>query len=282
MKTNFLNSRSKVMTLKMIAIFFLILLLLVPKFMVEDLVSERNRLNESVSHEVSSHWSGDQLISGPYLVIPYWNQVYNESNKTYDKIESQVIVFPESLDIAGILSTTSKYRSLYNVLLYESNIKINGEFKMPDFKEINILKESLIWDKAMLRFPFSDSKGINSEIKFNVDSTPLILNPGMGNFKCSATNNNQDDEYTHSLSRIFPNQNSFNTGLSCKFPIVEGTTNYHFNLEMSLKGSSSLLFSPIAKTTQVKLSSTFKDPSFVGEFLPEHNLSNSGFEANWK
>ncbi|MEO6189866.1 MAG: cell envelope integrity protein CreD, partial [Saprospiraceae bacterium] len=78
------------------------------------------------------------------------------------------------------------------------------------------------------------------------------------------------------------NQNSFNTGLSCKFPIVEGKTSYHFNLKMSLKGSSSLLFSPIAKTTQVKLSSAFKDPSFVGEFLPEHNLSNSGFEANWK
>jgi inner membrane protein len=52
---------------------------------------------------------------------------------------------------------------------------------------------------------------------------------------------------------------------------------------LNLKGSRRLDFIPTGKTTAVKLTGTWNNPSFDGEFLPDNReVTENGFTASWK
>src|SRR3989339_596146 len=58
---------------------------------------------------------------------------------------------------------------------------------------------------------------------------------------------------------------------------------YKYELNLVLNGSRDLEFVPIGRTTEVRLASTWTDPSFQGSFLPnKYNLNENGFSADWK
>ena len=53
-------------TIKVVIIGGLILLLMIPMFMIENLISERGRTQEEAINEVSEKWSLAQTVTGPY------------------------------------------------------------------------------------------------------------------------------------------------------------------------------------------------------------------------
>jgi inner membrane protein len=56
-----------------------------------------------------------------------------------------------------------------------------------------------------------------------------------------------------------------------------------FSFSIDVRGSEQVYFSPLGKTTSVSLSSTWPNPSFIGEFLPEsREVNKTGFNAQWK
>ena len=68
-------------TIKVIIIGGLIILLMIPMFMIEDLISERGRTQEEAINEVSEKWSLAQTITGPYLNIQYPVTTENKGEK---------------------------------------------------------------------------------------------------------------------------------------------------------------------------------------------------------
>jgi inner membrane protein len=81
--TSFFQNSSIKITLKLALIFFLTIFLLIPKFMILDLVQERQRLSESVTNEVAKGWGNKQIHTGPALVIPYLSlHTRRRQNKT--------------------------------------------------------------------------------------------------------------------------------------------------------------------------------------------------------
>jgi inner membrane protein len=56
-----------------------------------------------------------------------------------------------------------------------------------------------------------------------------------------------------------------------------------FSCRISLNGSEQLLFTPVGKQTTVTIQSTWPDPSFTGNQLPDSSsISEKGFQARWK
>ena len=68
---DFFNRSGTRITLKLALIFFLVIILLIPRAMIMELVTERKSLSSSVTREVSDGWGGDQTFTAPVLVIPY-------------------------------------------------------------------------------------------------------------------------------------------------------------------------------------------------------------------
>ena len=90
-------------TIKIVIIGGLIILLMIPMFMSEDLISERGRTQEEAINEVSEKWSLAQTVTGPYLNIQY--PVVTE-NKGEKKVSiKDLMLFPDELSINGQLKT---------------------------------------------------------------------------------------------------------------------------------------------------------------------------------
>ena len=63
--------RSKLL-IKGLLIGSLALLLLIPAYFVQNIIKEREERQKEAFTEVSSKWAGRQIITGPVIVLPFW------------------------------------------------------------------------------------------------------------------------------------------------------------------------------------------------------------------
>ena len=272
---------------KLFSIGFLILVLLLPSHLIEEMIYEREQRADRVIDEVSDKWSGPQTVYGPLLVIPYrWVETYDvgkdgkEVKETVEHVD-KAFFLPEQLKIDGKVSSEVKGRGIFDVSVYKSDMKINSTFAKPDFKSLAIADDMVLWDQAYLVFGLSDLRGISDNPAFSVGGVSLAAEPSdnIGVYH-HATRKPADTE------RYIPDnedEGSKTLGITAKLNWTSADSfKGDVDIKLHLNGSSHLDFLPVGKTTHVTLSSTWKDPSFEGEFLPEHDITESGFTANWK
>lgn len=245
-------------TLKMITIIILVLLLLIPVSMVTSIIQEREKLNEKAVNEVSDKWAGRQQLNGPVLTIPV---TYEYATK--DGVKQQVKhwhVMPKTLDIGGEVSPEMLKRGIYEVVVYQSALALEGVFELDDEPDKTNLK-SIHYDKAFLTIGISDMKGVREDVAFYWNDKAVGVDPG---------------------SRI---PELISAGITVKLPSLDPGTKGQlpFRFDLKLQGSQRLSFMPLGSSTTVHITSEWASPSFDGKFLPDHRIINEdGFEAAWK
>ncbi|NOU46506.1 MAG: cell envelope integrity protein CreD [Bacteroidales bacterium] len=253
--------------LRLITIGIIILLLLIPVSMIENLIREREERQREAITEVSSKWGEQQTITGLVLTVPYkTNSRVYESDKpdVFKLVESigYAHFLPEVLDITGVISPEIRYRGIYEVIVYNSKVSLTGSFLAPNFEEWNIDQNDILWDDAFISLGLSDLRSIQENISINWNNRQYFFNPGV-----------------ESNDVI---QNGISTRLPVKLTEYAGTK-HTFTLDLNFNGSTSLNFVPLGKLTKVTIQSTWKNPSFVGAFLPDNRVINAGgFSANWE
>ena len=252
-------------TIRLITIGILILLLLIPVTMVRDLIREREYRQKDAIQEISAKWGGEQTITGLVLSVPYYvnSKVYDDKDNSYKLVRTKEYAhfLPDQLIIEGDVSPEMRYRGIYEVIVFNSSLRIEGSLPYPDLKDWKIKNEDIIWDETFVSLGLSDLKGIQDNITVNWNEKRIDLNPGI----------QTSDVIFNGLSRRIP-LNDKDT--------VKSILN--FTLDININGSSSLFFVPLGKSTLVTLNSTWKNPSFDGAFLPDNReISKDGFTANW-
>ncbi|PQJ09329.1 cell envelope integrity protein CreD [Flavipsychrobacter stenotrophus] len=227
---------------------FLILIMLIPGVFVSNLVSERQARQEAVVNDVSNKWAGKQTVTGPMLLLPY---------KTDAGTVKMAYVLPNDLRISGNINPIKKKRSLYNVMLYTSNLQLDGRFDIP-FEKLQLNRADVLWGNARLVLAVGDLHGITEQVALNWNGTKQFMEAGV------------------------PENKQVSEGLST--PIVmneDGTATFSINL--SIKGSEYLYFTPLGKSTDVNISAAWKDPKFDGQYLPDTSvIGKDHFTAHWK
>lgn len=266
-------------SLKIGLIGILAIFLLIPKVMILELIAERKSLSQKVESEISTDWSGPQIFQGPVLVIPYKVRKHQIGQKKEIIPEEQqnLIVFPKSIKIDGDLSTSSKRRSLYEVLLYKTVLKASGVFRIPDAQELNIAEDQLLLNESYVVLGLNYLKGIEDKVNFKWNSEEVFLKPGV-----------KELSFNQNISINSPNLDRGTvlqrgeSGLNGKVTVSEIKKEIPFTLEMKFKGSKSLYFIPYGEENDVSLKSHFADPVFTGNFLPDHQTDKNGFKAKWR
>lgn len=261
-KIGFLKDLKHNIYFKLAIILVLISLLLVPTTMLKELIHERENVQTSAIKEVSAKWGNGQTIIGPYISVPYVKYAQNnvpDSTKRMITAKGSLNILPDELNINGEVSPEKRYRGIYEVVVYESDFTINGNFNDFDFNELDLEIENILFDKATINMGISDLKGIDKQIRLNWDGEEILFDPGTKTTDIATTGINAPI--------------SINTNDSMNFP---------FSLNINLKGSQHLYFVPLGKTTDVNLSSNWATPSFTGTYLPDERvINNDGFTANW-
>ena len=154
----------------------LIILMNIPLDMVKDIVIERSHLHEQVNSEVAATWGHLQRLNGPSLLIPYTERFdtvetltdkdgnERKKNKTTYKHRT-AIVLPEELNIDVSLLGQTRKRSIYEALVYNADVKINGRFKQPNLNELSNNIDEIHWDRAWFSLGISDTQAINKVSK---------------------------------------------------------------------------------------------------------------------
>lgn len=240
-------------TIKMILLAVMSLFLLIPLEMIKSIIQERQRNSDDIKKEISFQWAGAQTISGPVLNIPV---IINSAKNNAEPYRSVFHIMPEKLDITGTASTEKRHRSIYEAVVYTSDIKMNGEFIIP---EINISdRKEILWDEAYYSMGISDNRGIKGSITLKADSSTIVAEPGL-----------KDNDL-------------FASGISFPATIDQSRKVLVFSTSLKVSGSESIHFSPLGKNTSVTLGSEWNSPGFTGNFLPmERKITDSGFEAKW-
>lgn len=247
-------------TWKGLVIFFLMLVLLIPTAMIEGLISERQYRREEAVREVSQKWGNDQRIAGPVLVLPFEQIDRGTDGKEIARQNRFAYFLPNELSINGQATPEKRYRGIFEVVLYSSQLRLEGTFSRPAVEQLVPSGSIVHWDKAFLAVGIPDLRGLNDQVKLLWAGKSSVFDPGI------------------------PSPGVAESGIHAPIPLSASDTGVDsFSIEVSLKGSGSLFFTPLGKVTDVSLSATWADPSFNGAFLPdEKNIDAQGFQASWR
>ena len=256
----------KLLALKIIIIFIVGILVLIPISMVQFKVYERQGYLEQAKSAVAQSWTGPQLVMTPVLVIPYHLSVITNSgfivdgqNKLEEKFE---LVLPKTIQNTVKVSNKSIFKGIYEVPVYNSEITLTGKFSA------ELIDQHMAQIKSMPHFenletPYlsvyiSDVRGLDKAPSLTVNNTPVVLKPG-----------SQIAALAGGLHGTLSNFSEWNSDLS-------------ITLDLSLRGMGNLSFIQFADTASTSLNSDWPHPEFIGASLPvEREISSSGFTANW-
>jgi inner membrane protein len=260
----FLHWLKESVTVKMAFIGLLIILLLIPSVLVQNLIQEREQRQDETEKQVSDQYSSEQLVQGPVLVIPYKKQVKetdNSGKEVTKEVTSNLFLLPNELDYNANVSPDILHRGIFEVVVYNSTIKVSGNFTRADLSSLSLTADQLIPEKTKLIFSVSDLKGLKTNPLLKIAGQTVTAEPAFG-----------DTVFTNGL------QVALNlTGL------MDKTIPFEFNLD--LKGSEELSFLHVGKTTDVTVKGNWGSPSFDGRYLPDtRNIDTKAntFDAKWR
>ncbi|MBC8005724.1 MAG: cell envelope integrity protein CreD [Verrucomicrobia bacterium] len=250
----FMNSYS----VKMIIISGLAILLLIPSFLIQEIISERIGLSEQVKTELYSQWGGKQVVAGPVLNVPFTYQEQKENSQGTIERHGIAHFLPETLNTDGYLKPEIRYRGIYKVVVYESKLKIKGSFVQPDVSQFDVPGAVYNWEAAYFTIGVSDMRGIKNLPELKINNQNYKVEPGVAD------------------------TDIFQSGITIKADSADLTKPMDFEIDLVLNGSADLSVEPLGKTSEVSIKSNWAQPSFTGGFLPEkREITKDGFSAQW-
>lgn len=247
--------------------------MLIPLSLVAQVVTERGERYEAVLVDIAKNWGQQQSLLAPVLVVPFTetvlvpSRIVGEDGKTLKinkPIHSQRTAqfLPDTLDIQVHLKDQERMRGIFKSLVYNADVVLDASFTNIDIESMSDNVGEIHWDKAWISIGLSDTRAIDSIDKFTWNDISEEFGPGT--------------KLKHLPSGFHgPLESIDSTGIGKK------TSKLH--LAMSVKGSDSFRFAPLARQTTVVMDSTWPHPSFQGDALPQsRKITENGFEATWK
>ncbi|MCW3462754.1 cell envelope integrity protein CreD [Chitinophaga nivalis] len=244
--------------IKAFIIIVMTIMLLIPANMIQGIIWERRDRQQEATKEVSSRWGEEQHITGPVLAIPYTLAGQHNAGE----FQSYVYLLPENLKINGELLPEKLKRGIFDVAVYTARLQLSGTFTKTALEKLDIPFSALKLNEAMVLVGISDLRGIDNQVQLMWNGKPYFFNPGI------------------------VNKDLFSSGIQTPVAIdmtAAGGTAGSFTLDLGVKGSGHIRFSPIGQTTVANIRSTWPDPSFDDAFPPKtRQVSDKGFVATWQ
>ncbi|WP_445716429.1 cell envelope integrity protein CreD [Flavobacterium sp.] len=240
-------------TAKMIMVGILILVLIIPLALVQDLIVERSQRQKEVITETTAKWGNSVYFYGPILKVPYKDPISGTSNDAY--------FFPETLNNKTEVTMVKPLeRSIYKSNVFTTKMQFDGNYTTPNFASKGIPAENIYWNRAKILIRTTNLKSLKDEVKMKI---------GNQNLAFESVANSTNDSIESLETNYFDYQSLQNEA--------------KFNFTISFNGSKQIKMVPIGKTTDAKMTSNWNSPNFNGNFSPiSRDITDKGFEANWK
>jgi len=245
--------------LAILAVITLLLCLVLSE--IGGLVHERQARQREASQNIEQSLAGPQALAGPLLVRECresWPVISAGKKETVETRDIRLVAPPHHLKVAGGLSPEVRYRGLFKVNTYLSELTLEASWDST--AELTPRAEHpngrVGCSAPVVAVAVSDPRGLRAA-ELKRDGRVLAVQPGT----------------THPAYR----------GLHATLPDLRDGEPLALSLKLSVVGSRRLGIVPAGADTQVALQSSWPHPSFTGQFLPvERNVGASGFAARWQ
>jgi inner membrane protein len=244
--------------LKIGAILFLTLLLLIPMVRIKFLIRERQAQRNNVVQEIARSAGYAQTVTGPLLIVPYTRKLQEERVDASQKlvtvtreVAGELRLLPATMDVGGRLETEERKRGIYKARIYSADAQLQGRFDIPANFGITTDVASYTFGSPHLVLGISDIRANGANVNFQPGTGTSVLSSGVqAPLAIAAASAAQPMDYL---------------------------------IELKLQGTGEFQVTPVGRDSHVKLSSNWPHPSFVGEFLPRaRDISAAGFSAEWQ
>ena len=244
-------------TFKVLGIAALALVMLIPLAQVNELVGEREGRAREATQKIAERWGAQQLVGAPVLVVPVQWKV--QQDKEWRTVEEREYVLADRAAIVGKLAPDLRAYGIYETAVYTSDISIEGRFNATDLAALSAPGVEPQWQRAELRVPISDVRGIRFVSTLHFADRELVFGPGEGVANVAAI------------------------GAPAPLDASKIGETLPFSLKLTLAGTERFAVLPLARETDLHLSSPWPHPGFDGAFLPAaHHVGPAGFDADWQ
>lgn len=260
---NAIQGLKRSVSIKAAVIGGLVLVLLIPVSMINGVVHDRESVHQQARWDIMRAWGHPQLIGGPVLIVPFTQRHIDSQGNEFIE-ERQMYLLPETLGIESDVRPEIRYRGLHKVPIYSTRITLAGRFAHPDAELLGIGNATLAWNKAGVALTVSDARAISEVPTISLNGpTARFESGGPALF---------NDAPPSIIAQVGDALATSNTGDALQF-----------ELTLSLNGSDTLQFVPLGDTTDVRMTSDWPSPSFLGNHLPRtRDISDEGFTAAWQ
>ncbi|QYR64076.1 cell envelope integrity protein CreD [Fusobacterium nucleatum] len=252
-------------TKKIVFLFVLTILLLIPLKLIGNLINDRGSLYNQTIINIGNEWGKSQKIIAPVITISYKDTGINSkdsvSNASNTKavavvpVERKFAILPEELNATIEMKDEVRQRGIYNATVYNANVKLKGYFSTKDFPEdkkvLGCVSIGLTDTKALIKINKFKIGDMDLEAMSGTMAAPLITNGISG--------------------QLGPEHN--NTMNKEKIP---------FEIDIDFRGSRDISILPLGKKNHFEIKSNWKSPSFSGVLPTERTIDDNGFSAVWE
>ena len=154
--------------LKSFWIGFLVLLLLIPTFLINGLVTERQDREREAVAEISSRWAGagDGDRSGDR------HSLFGFEPGRHDRIITKrwAYFLPEKLHINARIVPETRYRGIYRVIVYTTELQVNCHFDSLHLQELGLSLDKVLLNEAAIFFDLADLQGLQEEVSLHLNT----------------------------------------------------------------------------------------------------------------
>jgi inner membrane protein len=261
---------------KAIVLAVLTLLAALPLAQISGLIAERGASRQAAANELAARHAGPQVVTGPFLVIPYterWTEVQRDDKGNFkQRVERSEqyahLVFPERTDLRGTLAAQERYLGIFTVLFYGLQGEMSGRF--PAFDPAALAQHqkgsTIEAQPPVLAFATSDLRGLQGAPGLTLAGAPGRWQPRVPGLPTSTwLEQGIHAPLPEPAQRAFTQRQPFD-----------------FHLDLRLVGQERLAIVPLADENTAHLASDWPHPSFGGKFLAtRRTVTPHGFEADW-
>ncbi len=141
---------------------------MIPLTLVWILVAERSQRRDEVVTETVSSIGRAQTVGGVVLDLPY-DALERQPNGATATVTRHAYVHPEQLTIEATATPEIRHRSLYEVIVYRTTVRLKGTIAPPDLARLNAAPVAVHWDRAATtdrdRRPARHARGVAADVR---------------------------------------------------------------------------------------------------------------------
>ena len=243
---------------RLMAMGVLFVVLMIPLALTEGIIAERASRRGEVAADISRTWGRRQTVTGPVLSVPYRIAGREPDGRSVTRTGTLVLL-PDVLDVKGAAAPETRHRGPFSSVVYTARITMQGRFAAPDTSSIDAFEPEVLWHEATLSLGVEDPQGIASGLRITWNGGATRVLPGVAATGLATA------------------------GVQVTRLAVPADRPSTFDVQMELRGSEGLAFTPVGNETTVVLASSWPHPGFtVGQLPTTSRIGSDGFEARWR